>query len=65
MMQGRRWFLKSAAQTAAATLCMARRARAATVIRQPYLKNMTANSATVLWTTEENGRGAIRFSRDL
>ncbi len=56
--------MKSAGRAVGAPLLLTRRARAATVVRQPYLQNVRPNSASILWTTVENGRGAIRFSRD-
>jgi acid phosphatase type 7 len=42
-----------------AALCLTRPARAATVLRQPYLQNVQANRASVLWTTQEAGSGAV------
>jgi uncharacterized protein (TIGR03437 family) len=46
-------------QLGSATLCLTRPARAATLARQPYLQNVQANRASVLWTTSEAGSGTV------
>jgi acid phosphatase type 7 len=51
----RRTFL----QLAAAAACLPRSAGAATLARQPYLQNVQANQATILWTTQEAGVGSV------
>lgn len=51
----RRTFL----QVGSAALCLSRPARAATLLRQPYLQNVQASQASVLWTTQEAGLGTV------
>lgn len=51
----RRTFL----QVGSAALCLSRSAHAATFARQPYLQNVLANRASVLWTTPEAGIATV------
>ena len=37
---------------------------AASLARLPYLQNVSAEGATVLWTTSENGQGKVQYSAD-
>ena len=37
---------------------------AAELRRSPYLQNVSADSATILWSTSENGRGEVQYSAD-
>ena len=39
-------------------------AQAATLVRQPYLQNVQAARATILWTTAEDGVGEVWYSTD-
>jgi acid phosphatase type 7 len=55
MVVSRRTFL----QVASAAACLSRAARAASLIRQPYLQNVGATRASVLWTTAEAGTGTV------
>ncbi len=38
--------------------------QAATLLRYPYLQNVRADRATILWTTRESGEGTVQFSSD-
>jgi uncharacterized protein (TIGR03437 family) len=49
----RRTFL----QVASTALCLRRTARAATLLRQPYLQDVQATRASVLWTAQQTGCG--------
>ena len=44
---------------AASILCLPKRLRAATLLRRPYLQNVQANQASVLWTTDTPGNGTV------
>lgn len=46
-------------QVTSTAFCLSRSARAATLVRQPYLQNVQANRASVLWTTQEAGSGTV------
>jgi uncharacterized protein (TIGR03437 family) len=63
-MKGRRQFFKSLLKVGAAPALLSKRAHAANLIRQPYLQNMSGDSAFVVWTTDENGAGEVWFSED-
>ena len=49
-------------QLGTTALCLARSARAATLVRQPYLQNVQADRVSVLWTTQESGSGTVTVS---
>ena len=36
--------------------------QAATLVRAPYVQNVQADRATILWTTREPGTGAVLYS---
>ncbi len=58
-MGNRRQFLKS---ILGAPFFLGTPARAASLVRYPYLQNVGANQATLVWTTFEEGTGAVRYS---
>ena len=43
-------------------LCSALAVQAATLVRAPYVQNVQADHATILWTTREPGTGAVVLS---
>lgn len=49
-------------QLASAGLCLPRLARAATLVRSPYLQNVQADRASVLWTTQAPGSGSVTLT---
>jgi acid phosphatase type 7 len=51
----RRTLLKGAT----VALCLPKPSRAATLVRQPYLQNVQQDRASILWTTQEAGSGAV------
>src|SRR5580704_7822943 len=46
-------------QGVSAALCLPRPARAASLVRQPYLQNVQADRASVLWTTDQPDSGTV------
>jgi uncharacterized protein (TIGR03437 family) len=46
-------------QGVSAALCLPRSAHAASLIRQPYLQNVQADRASVLWTTDQPDFGTV------
>ena len=46
-------------QLGTTALCLTRPARAATLVRQPYLQNVQTDRVAVLWTTQESGSGTV------
>ena len=50
---------RSFLQVASTACCLPRSAPAATLVRQPYLQNVQATRASVLWTTGEAGSGTV------
>ncbi|MCX6633545.1 MAG: metallophosphoesterase [Acidobacteria bacterium] len=51
-------------RTGLATLVAAAICAAAALVRSPYLQNVSAEGATILWSTNEKGQGEIRYSAD-
>lgn len=47
-----------------AALWLGAASQAATLLRLPYLQNVQADHATIMWTTRENGSGAVEYSSD-
>lgn len=51
-------------RAALAALAVAATCGGATLARAPYLQNVSAESATVMWTTDGPGKGAVEYSAD-
>ncbi len=68
MARSRREVLKAALRIASAPLVAVplsqRTAKAAVLIRHPYLQNGRRDRMSILWTTRERGSGAVEFSTD-
>jgi uncharacterized protein (TIGR03437 family) len=63
-MKGRRQFFQSLVRLGAAPALFSRPLRAAGLAQQPYLQSMTRESAVVVWATDIDGAGEVRFSED-
>lgn len=56
--------MKVAWRIGLASLIVAASCSAATLVRAPYLQNVSTEGATILWATSGPGRGAVEYSAD-
>jgi uncharacterized protein (TIGR03437 family) len=66
MTGSRRDLFRTALRVASVPLAAAlpRPARAATLLRHPYLQNLRLDRVSILWTTQERGAGTVVYSTD-